>query len=145
MADLQNLDRIRIPRYIGINTKDGETTRYQLHIFCDASIAAYGAVAYSRTLTSGNAGIKLLTSKTKVGPLPDKDISFARKELLGAELATDLVLRIVKAYDQIEWEVVFHTDSIIVLAWIKGEHHRWKPFVRNRTEMPIWLRVAPQR
>ena len=96
MGELQNFDRIRIPRYIGISTSDGEATRYELHIFSNASIMMYDAVAYSRTLTSGNAEIKLLTSKTNAWP-SDKDISHARKELLGAELATDLALRIIKA------------------------------------------------
>ena len=64
--DIHNLTSIEVPRqYFFANV-----TKTQLHIFCDSSQQAYGAVAYLRELSADN-GIytAFLMAKTRVAPL----------------------------------------------------------------------------
>ena len=61
----------------------GHVTDSQLHIFTDASVEAYGAVAYLRhKYQSGNITDRFVMSKAKVAPL--KSISVPWLELLAA-------------------------------------------------------------
>ena len=60
-------------------------------MFGDASEAAYGAVAYARLQKiNENPYVVLLTSKTKVTPLPKRKVRLPRLELLSSLLAVRL-------------------------------------------------------
>ena len=134
MEDLRHLATIRVPRYIMLDTPTSEKLpKRQLHVFCDASLYAYGAVAYSRTTCSENAKVAMLASKTKVCAV-SHSLSIARIELEAAELGTQLAKRLIIAYDQVEWEVYLHTDSMIAYSWINGDLNRRRQWVRNRVE-----------
>ncbi|XP_036347761.1 uncharacterized protein LOC118757129, partial [Rhagoletis pomonella] len=61
----------------------------QMHAFCDASVAAYGACIYIRAEREGYIQTNLLCSKSRVAPL--KTLTVPRLELSGALLLAELV------------------------------------------------------
>ena len=83
--DLTNLDKISIPRWLGIQ----ENSFVELHGFSDASQQAIAAVLYikTKTLTSHSTS-DILISKTKVASL--KRLSIPQLELGAAVLLTKL-------------------------------------------------------
>ena len=84
-AQLQALNTISVLRFVCC---DNFITT-QLHGFCDASEAAYGACIYLRTSTaSGQVAVRLLCAKSRVAPL--KTISVPRLELQAAVLLSQL-------------------------------------------------------
>ena len=46
---------IAVPRWYGFHREESQNV--QLHVFCDASEVAYGAVAYLRTVTHGRIAV----------------------------------------------------------------------------------------
>lgn len=101
----------------------------QLHGFCDASLIAYGACIYLRSVDeAGLVNVQLLTAKSRVIPL--KTISLPR--LCGAILLANLSSKISQAFTCTISEQYFWTDFEIVLAWIQGEPSNWQTFVGNR-------------
>ena len=127
LADVADL---RIPRWIGAGPLNNNELA-ELHVFGDASEAAYGAVAYVRVKEGqGDAKIRILCAKTRVAPSPRKKVSLPRLELLGALLAARLASTITGAINDRRWTVTLWSDSQVALAWIRGDIDRWKPFVR---------------
>ncbi|XP_045023195.1 uncharacterized protein LOC123467282 [Daphnia magna] len=71
MKGLKDLHHLEIPRWIGYSKTS--IVSAEIHVFGDASEAAYGAVAYARLrLENGIPYTILLASKTRVAPLPKK-------------------------------------------------------------------------
>ena len=113
LHELQNLTPLEIPRQY-FNDVGSE---FQLHVFCDSSQLAYGAVAYLRatTLKSGTK-CTFIMSKSKVAPI--KPQTMPRLELLaavlGAELSKYLSNTILsKFYTS---QIILWSDSQIVLS-----------------------------
>ncbi|XP_076660478.1 uncharacterized protein LOC143363834 [Halictus rubicundus] len=81
---LREAVQIRVPRCVSPNGKC--YTRADLHVFCDASLKAYAAVAYLRfEIENAPAHIALIMAKTRVAPL--KPLSIPRLELQAAFLS----------------------------------------------------------
>lgn len=99
-----------------------------LHVFCDASPAAYGAAIYA--VTARDERPMLLISKARVAPT--KKTTLPRLELLRALVGTRLLTYVKSALNNIHIEHIMWTDSTIVLSWIRGDCTRWKQFVANR-------------
>ncbi len=78
--------------------------------------------------------VVLLTSKTKVAPLPKRKVTLPRLELLSSLMAVRLGEAVRKALHIQHWKVTYWSDSLVALGWIRGEPNRWKPFVRNQVE-----------
>lgn len=102
----------------------------QLHIFVDAGINAYAAVAYLRMANQNEVQCCLISSKTRVAPL--KPISIPRMELMAAVIG----LRLAKCIEQ-ELSIkidsrVFWSDSKDVLYWIRSDARKFKQFVALR-------------
>ena len=132
LADVADL---RIPRWIGAGPLNNNELA-ELHVFGDASEAAYGAVAYVRVKEGqGDAKIRILCAKTRVAPSPRKKVSLPRLELLGALLAARLASTITGAINDRRLTVTLWSDSQVALAWIRGDIDRWKPFVRNQVKL----------
>ncbi|XP_057369839.1 uncharacterized protein LOC130690968 [Daphnia carinata] len=129
VEDLKSIEKIQVPRMISLAPNKH---MQELHIFCDASTKAYGAVAYAKSQYPNF--VRLICCKTRAAPLPKNEVSLPRLELLSAELGSVLAERIVNAIDKVQWKVHLWTDSMATLGWIKGEPTRWKLFVRNRVE-----------
>ncbi|XP_014370711.2 uncharacterized protein LOC106720507 [Papilio machaon] len=124
--NLSYLSSIKIPRH----AFQCDVTRVELHIFTDASQTAYGACAYVRTVCDDRVVVKLLISKGKVAPL--KPVSIPRLELCGALLGAKLYDKIRSSLTREFDEVVFWTDSTIVLGWLRMTPNLLKTFVQNR-------------
>ena len=103
----------------------------ELHGFADASLKAYGAVVYLRTVYADRPPeISLVTAKTKVAKLQPSTVP--RLELEGAVLLTKLLTTCgsVLNISPSSWHA--WTDSTIVLCWISAQPSNWKVFVSNR-------------
>ena len=76
--------------------------------------------------------MSLLISKGKVAIL--KTLTLPRPELSVALLCAHLVNFVIKTLqlDKDNINVLYYSDSMISLGWIKGESSRWKQFVANR-------------
>ncbi|XP_055921716.1 uncharacterized protein LOC129952857 [Eupeodes corollae] len=125
--DLPNLEKIKIPRIMWTSKENVE-----YHAFCDASLDAYAAVIYCRSVdSSGNINSNIVAAKSKVAPI--KVVSLPRLELCGAVLLTRLVTKLKTSLQDKEIKVVAWTDSAIVLHWLSALPKRWSVFIGNRT------------
>ena len=129
LDNTSNLSNVQVPRWMQLESADKMT----LHIFCDASEKGYAACAYCRTISSsGEVDVVFVMGKAKVTPL--KKVSIPRLELLAAVLAVklkDKVKREIGSGVMFE-SIVFWSDSMVVLGYIKNETKRFKTFVANR-------------
>ncbi|KAJ4430558.1 hypothetical protein ANN_19146 [Periplaneta americana] len=78
ISSLSELSQIRIPRWIGTS----ERYIHQLHVFCDASERAYGAVIYVRSTKDDCVSVSLACSKNRLAPV--KKVTLPRLELQAA-------------------------------------------------------------
>ncbi|XP_053953165.1 uncharacterized protein LOC128859969 [Anastrepha ludens] len=102
----------------------------QLHIFVDASINAYAAVAYLRAEVGNAVNCSLLASKTRVTPL--KPISIPRLELMAAVLGLRLAIFIGKQLSVQVSRRIFWTDSKNVICWVRSDARKFHQFVALR-------------
>lgn len=128
---LPQIEKISIPRWTNLNSENKNSL--SLLAFCDASEKAYACVIYSRICTPDGIKINQIAAKTRVAPL-NKQVSIPRLELLGAELAADLVAKVAIAFDieNIHEGIFCFTGSSVTLAWIKNDVYSRKCFVANR-------------
>ncbi|GIY06780.1 reverse transcriptase [Caerostris extrusa] len=112
----------------------GKMDSVEIHIFSDAFIVAYGAVAYFRYVNSrGEVGTSFVMSKSRISPL--KKLSLPRLELMGALIAARLWKYLPKGVLWFGRRGVFCGHSEICLCWIKGSAREWKQ-VRNNFWIP---------
>ncbi|XP_062713890.1 uncharacterized protein LOC134290723 [Aedes albopictus] len=118
----EHLNQLRIPRCYFRSPFPKNLGTLQLHVFVDASEAAYACVAYLRLETDDGIQVSLVGAKVKVAPL--KTLSILRLELKAAVLGTR-ILESVQAHHTFPigrrccWG-----DSGTVLAWIRSQDHR---------------------
>ncbi|XP_046608737.1 uncharacterized protein LOC124299524 [Neodiprion virginianus] len=124
--ELLDLEKIKIPRWLGTNSFSG----WDLHCFCDASKRAYAAAIYVVTPPGQTFSSKLLVSKSKVAPI--KVISIPKLELCAAALLVKLLLYILKHLKRNPSRIFCWSDSKVVLAWLLSHPSRWKTFIANR-------------
>jgi ribonuclease HI len=128
--NLHHLEEVSIPRSFTSSTR--QVVSRQIHVFTDASNAGYGAVAYVRTATeNGEVQISFVMAKTHVAPIKKKQ-TIPRLELLGAIEGLALAMVVTSELQENMKEVVFHTDSQIVLRWINSSTCKFEVFVENR-------------
>ena len=120
LNELQNLTPLEIP----IQYFNNVDSKVQLHVFCDSSQVAYGAVAYLRG-TTPKSGTKctFIMSKSKVAPI--KLQTMPRLELIAAvleaELSKYLSNTILPKFHTSQ--IILWSDSQIVLSWISSSKH----------------------
>ena len=112
--------QINFPRMVVSNSS-------HLHCFSDASIKAYGCVAY--VLDSCSNQCNLLTSKVKVAPLKNK-LTIPKLELAGLTLSSRLCKTLTKLYNF--QSVTLWCDSQVAIAWAHNPTKTKDVFVANR-------------
>ena len=130
---LSEIKQIRVPRYVFSGFQDS-VSEIDLCGFCDASKDAYCAVIYVRAEESHGVCTRIVTAKTKVAPM--KKQSIPRLELLSCMLSTQLMNNVCKSLENIIKinNKLFWSDSEVALAWVKGVHKQWTPWVENRVK-----------
>ena len=132
LNELQNLTPLEIPRQYFNNVG----SEVQLHVFCDSSQLAYGAVAYLKgTTPKSGTTCTFVMSKSKVATV--KPQTMPRLELLarvlGAELYNYLSNTILpKFYTS---QVILWSDSQIVLSWISSSQPLRQQFIQHRLQL----------
>ena len=124
--DCQELTKVKIPRCLNPTSPNP----IQIHIFTDASIEAYGAVAYARSGTFKNRTVRIVAAKSKVAPI--KSRSIPRLELMAACVGVSLGEIVTKALSLNLYEVQFWCDSQDVLWWITQPGRCFKTFIAHR-------------
>ncbi|XP_043502762.1 uncharacterized protein LOC122524512 [Polistes fuscatus] len=125
--DLTQLSSIQISRSVSLDCAPEDLI---LHIFSDASQAAYACVAYIESITKNNdRSSRLFCSKTRVAPL--KPLTIPRLELCGLFISAKLAKKIVSSVTMVN-HVYIWSDSQIALSWVRSPARNWKVFVSNR-------------
>lgn len=131
LSELPLLENFRVPRCVLPPHASLETCELELHIFCDASELAYGAVAYLRVIDQlDDVHVSFLMAKSRLAPV--KPMTVPRLELCAAVMAVKLSSILKRALNFEINKVSFWTDSMIVLQYIYNTSRRLKMFVANR-------------
>ena len=120
-ADIQESSSFSFPRRY-FTTEN--CLPYTLQVFTDASMKAYGAVAYLCTENEST----IVMAKTRVAPL--KKLTLPQLELMAAIVGARLADHLKSALHGIQ-KVEFWSDSQIVLHWITS-NKLLKRFIENR-------------
>ncbi|XP_065642164.1 uncharacterized protein LOC136073844 [Hydra vulgaris] len=129
---LTSIHQCKIPRCLRIKNND-KIIYSILHVLVEASQTAFGTVCYLlHGYEFGGTSSSFVSSKTRFAPL--NSISIPRLELMSAVLELKLALSVVEALPcTIKMEnVIFWSDSLNTLSWIKNPSRRIKTFVANR-------------
>lgn len=130
-ASLKDLPEVKVQRVLIPADSEKRLTKIEIHTFSDASMSAYGAIAYIRVeYEDGSTYVNFIASKNKIAPT--KQTSIPRLELLGALAAARLADTIATELQIRKEDCVFWCDSKNVLYWLKNEKDKLKLFVSNR-------------
>ncbi|XP_054260019.1 uncharacterized protein LOC128984704 [Macrosteles quadrilineatus] len=102
-----------------------------VHVFCDASKAAFGCCIFLRSEVDGIIDINLILAKSRVAPI--KPITLPRLELMGAITGVRLSCLALQCLNNPKVPVYYWLDSTVVLAWI-AKQGKWSVFVENRVK-----------
>lgn len=131
LADLRTLEGFSVPRSILPIHFAVDSTRYELHIFCDASYKGYGAACYVRLVSASGVIItRLLITKSRLAPV--HQLTIPRLELSAAVMGVNLEQYVRAELDANISNSVFWTDSTVVLQYINSSDRRFQVFVANR-------------
>ena len=134
IKNFEKLSEFKVDRYVSFINKD----YLEIHIFADASVKGYGAVAYLRTVNNDNRKVtsNLICSKNRIAPLDSGNIKLTLPRL---ELTACLVA--VRLYEflkrNIELKIdrfILWSDSQIALSWIMSSLSKLDSYVRNRVK-----------
>ncbi|XP_054708165.1 uncharacterized protein LOC129217975 [Uloborus diversus] len=127
-GETDKMSEIKIPRHC-LESCVGE--KAEVHVFCDASLRAYGAVVYFRFHDKyGNYKVSFVLSKSRVAPL--KKLTLPRLELMALVIGSRLGSYLKTVFGDMIQNIVYWSDSLIALYWVKGCAKRWKMVVANR-------------
>ena len=122
-----------------------------MHVFADASLCAYGPVAYFHFIQEHNVKCMFIASKPRLVPLSQKP-SIPRLELQAAVIATRLKNTIVNEISIEKKNTFLWTDSKIVLNYLInndinfGVHiaHQINE-IRQLTDLGNWFYIKTER
>ncbi|GFX09989.1 uncharacterized protein TNCV_4101291 [Trichonephila clavipes] len=102
-----------------------------LHVFCDASKAAYASCVFLRTEVGGAITCQLVQARARVASI--KPITIPRLELLACTIGSRLI-NTTKIDLRLENVLIYcWSDSVNALYWIKRKEN-WGTFVNNRVQ-----------
>ena len=106
-----------------------EIQAVELHSFGDASERGVGAAVYAVVRQPSGNTQRLVVAKSR---LAKQGLTIPRLELIAAHMATNLLINVRNALDNLPSPKVFGwLDSTVALHWIKG-NGQYKQFVANR-------------
>lgn len=103
---------------------------FTLLVFSDASLSAFGAVAYLRTSCDDRDHLSFVMAKERIAPT--SILTIPRLELQAAVLAVRLAQTIKKELRIEISPIEYYSDSRIVLHQIQSRHVERPIFVQNR-------------
>ena len=116
-----------VPRAIARFEEDIEEV--ELHSFRDASKGGVGAAVYAVVRQQSGITQQLVAAKSR---LAKQGLTIPRLELVSAHMATNLLMNVRNALDNITPPKLYGwLDSTVALYWIKG-NGQYKEFVANR-------------
>ena len=124
--ELEDIHSHRIPRSLDLSSQ----IPYTIHVFCDASERAYGAVLYIVTLQDNQSKVHLVCSRNKLAPI--KRVTLPRLELLAALMGARLLQYFCSETNTCASKAIMWSDSQVALGWIRSDPNKWKTFVCNR-------------
>ena len=134
IEELSHLQSLRINRRYNQSEKPVDHDRSEIHIFGDASEAAYAAVCYLKTYDiEGKSEVALMYCKSKVAPI--KKVTLPRLELQAAVLAAKMLKFIKEELKMPNIKTFMWTDSTITYHWIRSSSRLYKTWVHNRVEL----------
>ena len=122
-VELSQISCIEFPRFV---VSPGKC---QLHVFCDSSQRAFGAVAYSVDLSYQTSNI--LVSKARV--CPHRKLTIPKLELTSVNVGCKLAYSLMSNSSFNFQSCVIWSDSEVTIARIKSDKCK-DPFVRNRVK-----------
>ena len=105
-------------------------TKFQLHIFVDASLRGYSAVVYLRAEWNQEVSVAFVTARARVSPV--RQLTVPRLELLEAVMGYRLGVRVEQTLKGNVSALVWLTDSTTVLHWLKTKAATYSQFVACR-------------
>ena len=132
-TDMKGIWELSAPRWI--HWKPGWDA--QVHIMADASMPAYGAGAWLRTVDDkGEIRVTLLMAKSRVFPLNEKVSGLhggmPRRELVAAWLGAEMARLMRQTLSEMNPEIFLWTDSFSVQRWVTNPALQLEIFVANR-------------
>ena len=118
---MSQVKEIIVPRCYHFNRSENPIFTTELHGFPDSSILAYGGCIYLKFVTStGKISISFVTSKSRILPFKEIDLTVLRLELIENFVLSKLTVNVLSALKN---NIVIHSmycwrDSQISLAWI---------------------------
>ena len=110
---LSDISKVSVDRWFSCSFEDS-VVQVQLHVFCDASEAAYGSVAYFRfSFKSGGHACRFAFAKSKLSPI--KAVTLARLEFSAALTGVRMYKMLIHETDLPVEKVYFWTDSTLTL------------------------------
>ena len=102
----------------------------ELHIFCDGSLTAYGAVAYARFYNVDDVHCSLIMSKSRQTPINNNSLrTVPCIELNAAKLAVCLRIPVVNELRLEFGGEYFWSDSQTVLKYIRNDTARYQRLI----------------
>ena len=135
LVDLANLS---VPRAYSSSSLQ-ECSRLEVHVFCDASETAISAVAYLKAIYSDRSDVGFLIGKSKLAPTHGH--TMPRLELCAAVLGSEIATIVMDNLDAKIDQIMFYSDSRIVLGYLNNTSRRFYTYVSNRVHKI--LKVAP--
>ncbi|GFW38356.1 uncharacterized protein TNCV_1332091 [Trichonephila clavipes] len=126
---LKCLNNLEIPRCI--SKELSPNSDLSLHVFCDASKAAYASCVILRTEVGGAITCQLVQARARVASI--KPITIPKLELLACTIGSRLIntTKIDLVLDNVL--IYYWSDSVNALYWIKRKEN-WGTFVNNRVQ-----------
>ena len=138
---LKALDKFTIPRCF---VKPGmELSKQEVHVFCDASDVGLGFVCYMKSFYSdGTTDVTFLLGNSKLAPRNIR--TTPRLELCAAVLAAQGLAWILSRLNRKIAASYLHSDSLVVLGYIRNCDRRFSKFVSRRVNIVMQLTTAHQ-
>lgn len=131
-VNLSKLEKLNFPRCLK-PPGFGPPVQCEIHSFSDASDTGIGQVSYLKvTNERKEVHVSFLMAKSRVAPL--KPISIPRLELTAAVISANVSSMLRNELNYGNLQCVYHTDSEIVLGYIKNEARRFHVYVGNRVQ-----------